>query len=83
MAGLSQRLERTVELTEKDAQYSVISSASSLINTLLPIIGGSIIDRYGGSRYGLVFVLFHANGDTALHSAPLCCVSLVLSSALV
>lgn len=65
MGPLKTRLVRELEITSKclgaacwsepyshdpDAQYSVITSAGSLINTLLPIIGGSVIDRYGGSR---------------------------------
>lgn len=78
LGPLKTRLVRELQITSEsaprngpwltaDAQYSVISSASSLINTLLPIIGGSIIDRYGGSRI-------------ALGSAVLCVAGTVLSA---
>ncbi|BEJ15699.1 hypothetical protein CspHIS471_0503040 [Cutaneotrichosporon sp. HIS471] len=65
LGPLKTRLVRELKIT--NAQFSIVSSASSLINTLLPIIGGSIIDRYGGSRI-------------ALGSAVLCVAGTVLSA---
>jgi hypothetical protein len=32
-----------------DAQYGAISSASSLVNTILPVIGGLGIDYWGAT----------------------------------
>ncbi|WOO80282.1 Major facilitator superfamily domain-containing protein 1 [Vanrija pseudolonga] len=42
------------ELKINNAQYGVVSSASSVVNTVLPIIGGGLMDRWGGKRVALV-----------------------------
>lgn len=46
------------ELGITNAQYGVISSASNLINTVMPIITGIATDYYGPSAIGIVSSVF-------------------------
>ncbi|KIY71911.1 MFS general substrate transporter [Cylindrobasidium torrendii FP15055 ss-10] len=56
------------ELGITNAQYGAISSATSLVNTILPIIGGFILDYYGicwGSMLSSVFIFLGATISAA------------------
>ena len=57
-----------------DAQYGAISSASSLVNTVLPVIGGIGIDYWGAtyaaiicSTFIMVGALISAAGANTMH----------------
>ena len=41
-----------------DAQYGAISSASSLVNTVLPVIGGIGIDYWGSTYAAIICSIF-------------------------
>ena len=74
------------ELGINNAQYAVLDTADSLINTILPIISGIAIDYYGplaGSMYSSIVIVVGAilcGIAASISSYPLLVVGAYLSS---
>jgi hypothetical protein len=60
----------TSRLTGVDAQYGAIASASSLVNTILPIVGGIYMDHVGDITPGLVEGWADHRKSGELHTPP-------------
>ncbi|KAK7040120.1 hypothetical protein VNI00_009925 [Paramarasmius palmivorus] len=61
LSPLKSTLKKELEIN--NAQFGVIASANSLVNTILPIISGMAIDYYGPETGSLVSSLFVALGS--------------------